>query len=295
MRAVMEEIQVHYQGSRLLFMEEIQEELAARNISAKTVMNTCATRKRAYSEPKNDADLLKPAGKELQLAGDAILGEVMWRILDKADEPYILVLDVDRVFTGKNRESLLAIIEVKRHPEIEGYFSEKEGMFYHSMVKDIKGGKIAEIGSWKGNSASFIGRTANRNDTELNCVDWWTGSLDWEQERRRKIEKQDIESEFRNNMEERGIKVNVLKGTSVDGAKHFEDGTLDLVFIDASHDFDSVWGDISAWYPKLKPGGTLSGHNYDSHEDVKKAADKFAAENGMEIKKGPGSIWYAKK
>ena len=37
---------------------------------------------------------------------------------------------------------------------------------------------------------------------------------------------------------------------------------LDFVFIDAQHDYDSVKKDIEIWTPKLKPGGLLSGHDY---------------------------------
>lgn len=53
-----------------------------------------------------------------------------------------------------------------------------------------------------------------------------------------------------------------LRLYSEGAAKLIEDGSLDFVFIDAQHDFNSVMQDIEIWRPKLKPGGLLSGHDY---------------------------------
>jgi len=49
---------------------------------------------------------------------------------------------------------------------------------------------------------------------------------------------------------------------SVQAAACFDDASLDFVFIDAEHSYESVAADISAWWPKLKPGGFLLGHDY---------------------------------
>ncbi len=53
-----------------------------------------------------------------------------------------------------------------------------------------------------------------------------------------------------------------IRKTSVEAAKDFEDGSLDAVYIDAEHDEASVREDIKAWYPKIKRGGVLSGHDF---------------------------------
>lgn len=41
------------------------------------------------------------------------------------------------------------------------------------------------------------------------------------------------------------------------------DGSLEWVHLDAPHDYDGLKADIQAWLPKLKPGGWLSGDDYD--------------------------------
>ena len=45
-------------------------------------------------------------------------------------------------------------------------------------------------------------------------------------------------------------------------AATYPDQSLDFVFLDADHDYESVKADIAAWLPKVKPGGILAGHDY---------------------------------
>jgi predicted O-methyltransferase YrrM len=53
-----------------------------------------------------------------------------------------------------------------------------------------------------------------------------------------------------------------LRMTSVEAAKQIPDGSLDFVYIDGDHAFDFVMLDLIAWYPKVRSGGIVSGHDY---------------------------------
>lgn len=68
--------------------------------------------------------------------------------------------------------------------------------------------------------------------------------------------------------------------TSLEAAQEFNDESLDFVYIDADHSYKSVVEDIQAWKQKVKRGGILSGHDYDSHftPDVVKAVEEFFPE-----------------
>jgi hypothetical protein len=75
-----------------------------------------------------------------------------------------------------------------------------------------------------------------------------------------------------------------MRMTSDEAAREIPDGTLDFVYLDARHDYESVKEDIALWYPKVKAGGVLAGHDYMDQEmigdtmfGVKRAVDEFVA------------------
>lgn len=76
------------------------------------------------------------------------------------------------------------------------------------------------------------------------------------------------------------------------------DATLDFVFIDACHMYESVWQDIRLWAPKVRPGGLLCGHDYDGRGDqrhgwgVKRAVDEWAQQNNYQVTEKPGKLWF---
>ena len=49
---------------------------------------------------------------------------------------------------------------------------------------------------------------------------------------------------------------------SSEAASRFESATLDFVYLDANHRYDAVQEDLSHWYPKLRHGGILAGHDF---------------------------------
>jgi hypothetical protein len=88
----------------------------------------------------------------------------------------------------------------------------------------------------------------------------------------------------------------VLRYESQEAAKQVPDHSLDFVFIDADHSYEGCRDDITAWLPKLKPGGWLCGHDYDRPayplEGVKRAVDEFAAHNHLKVEVDVDSTWF---
>ena len=54
-----------------------------------------------------------------------------------------------------------------------------------------------------------------------------------------------------------------VRKTSMDALDDFEDNSLDFVYIDGNHNVRYVIEDIYEWYRKIRPGGTISGHDYE--------------------------------
>jgi predicted O-methyltransferase YrrM len=69
---------------------------------------------------------------------------------------------------------------------------------------------------------------------------------------------------------------------SAEAAPKFADGSLDFVYIDADHSYQYVLQDCRAWWPKVKVGGIMAGHDW-SIDDIKRAVREFAAANNLEI------------
>ena len=96
------------------------------------------------------------------------------------------------------------------------------------------------------------------------------------------------------------------RGESTEIAKEFQDETLDFVFIDADHTYESVLADLKAWVPKVRYGGLISGHDIDNplgdtgaEEDwgVRRAVTDFMneVEPLSELEMGPGNTFFFRK
>jgi hypothetical protein len=59
-----------------------------------------------------------------------------------------------------------------------------------------------------------------------------------------------------------GYRSVMIRQKSVDAAKIFADKSLDFIYIDANHTYEAICSDIEAWWPKIKPGGIFSGHDF---------------------------------
>jgi len=54
----------------------------------------------------------------------------------------------------------------------------------------------------------------------------------------------------------------ILKGMSTHMATYVADESLSMVYLDADHSYEGALNDLTAWYPKVKPGGIIAGHDY---------------------------------
>ena len=151
---------------------------------------------------------------------------------------------------------------------------------YSSMVKKFgNNSKFVEIGTWKGMSAVYMAVEIINSGKKIkfDCVDTW--EYIWKDDEITDIDYSKYDNLFNiflKNIEPVKSIITPIKEISWEAAKHYNDNTLDFVFIDAGHDYASVIKDLNAWYPKVKIGGIISGHDYTQPTcGVKKAVDEF--------------------
>lgn len=72
------------------------------------------------------------------------------------------------------------------------------------------------------------------------------------------------------------------------------DNTIDIVYIDANHDYEYVRDDIKYSLPKLKTTGIVSGHDY-YMPGVKKATNEFFSKEPDQILEDGSWIYFRKK
>lgn len=91
--------------------------------------------------------------------------------------------------------------------------------------------------------------------------------------------------EARSRLSRFGERAEFWRMPSLEAAPRVEDGSLDFIYIDGRHDYESVLADLRAWTPKLAPGGLLAGHDYLNKHGfgVRSAVDDFFASSNVTI------------
>jgi len=69
------------------------------------------------------------------------------------------------------------------------------------------------------------------------------------------------------NLSEYQSRYTIVRKKSPLAADDFENESLDFVYIDANHKYSFVKADIEAWFPKVRTGGIISGHDYFNNWD----------------------------
>lgn len=178
------------------------------------------------------------------------------------------------------------------YEDIEGWF--KFADTYSEMVElSPNPAHFVEVGCWKGKSTSYMAvEIANSGkDIRFDCVDTWRGD-----KFTGVFETDELYDEFIKNMNPVVEYYNPYRMTSIEAAENYADESLDFVFLDASHDYESVMQDIVAWYPKVKVGGYIGGDDYwPTLPGVIRAVDEFFGDDKRTVTPTCLSTWLHKK
>ena len=116
-----------------------------------------------------------------------------------------------------------------------------------------------EVGSFKGEFAKEICKVWDGN---LYMVDVWRGLGDEYMDASNHNIHTDAYAQAMKSIEGYENRAVMIRTDSFTGSGIFPDERLDFVYIDANHAYDYVKDDILNWFPKVKKGGYLMGHDY---------------------------------
>ena len=150
--------------------------------------------------------------------------------------------------------------------EIPGWFSYQQ--LYDEVVEKLpNNANIVEVGAWFGKSTNYLAEKIKNSGKRINftTIDTFKGSPTEDIHTNTiKVFDNDIYSEFMHStiLLDNQNTINVIKDTSLNAKDSFLNNSLDFVMIDAGHTYEDVKSDINAWFPKVKPGGIISGDDY---------------------------------
>lgn len=161
--------------------------------------------------------------------------------------------------------------------EPEGWCHGTVRMMFRDLIGKHRPKIMAEIGSYMGCSAHFIMK--HTYETTLYCIDHWQGSP----------EHQGIESTktlyetFLVNVWDYKDRIKPVRMDSIKGlhALHKNNICPEIIFIDGSHDEESVTKDICT-ASMLFPDAVLCGDDY-TWDGVKSAVDNTAKDNNWKV------------
>lgn len=147
--------------------------------------------------------------------------------------------------------------------KIEGWSSYKDqGCLINLVLYSLKNKnnlRIAEIGVYKGRCTAMwnVELINKKIDYEYYAIDNFEGSYEhkvWGNAPKYE--------EALNNLSPVIDRIKLMTSDSIEASMKFEDEYFDIIYIDASHDYESVKKDILSWLPKLKKNGIICGDDY---------------------------------
>jgi predicted O-methyltransferase YrrM len=157
-------------------------------------------------------------------------------------------------------------MNIERALTVEGFMEPIELEYLANAASKCK--RIAEIGSWKGRSASAM---AMNTSGLVYCVDTWSGHLEASDHF-----SADCFKDFLRNTKDLHNVLPIPLESSHACAIFREFGfTFDMIFLDGRHDYEGISADITNWKTVLAPGAILCGHDlgHSDWPDVQKAVE----------------------
>lgn len=139
---------------------------------------------------------------------------------------------------------------------------EKYRIGLSNLIKDLNTeiNVMVEVGSYQGESTVIFAENIKTLKT-LYAVDPWINGYAPGDVCSDEYPMDIVESNFDARIKNYSV-ISKQKTTSEEFSKTIENNSLDFVYIDGNHQYDSCKKDLELWIPKIKKGGIIAGHDY---------------------------------
>lgn len=150
---------------------------------------------------------------------------------------------------------------------------------------------FVEVGTAEGKNLSFI--LDNTEIPEIWVIDPYEFYDGYDEENDVNAGKQKIQDNYEKAKETvlSNDCVTHIRQRSTEAVSTFKNESIDIIFVDANHEYDYVMEDLKLWWPKVVSGGFMVIHDYtwvkkvdpDDTNDVIEAVDEFREATGSQI------------
>jgi hypothetical protein len=174
-----------------------------------------------------------------------------------------------------------------------GFYSHPQALV--NLFISLQPKVVIEVGCWLGLSTRHMASLLIKGGV-VYAVDHWRGSTEHQPGQPYGSPKLPyLYEQFLSNVIHEGLTHRIIpvRMESLEASKFLSNLSPDLIYIDASHDYEAVYADIKAWFPLVKGHGILSGDDYTNGDGlpIKRAVDQFARENNLHVHTD-GVFWY---
>ena len=168
--------------------------------------------------------------------------------------------------------------DLERCLAIDGFMVPEELEWLYTQASSME--NVVEVGCWKGRSTAALAQGCKGT---VWTVDHFEGSPAERDGAHQEASQVDLYSLALNTL--RFDNVRILRMESVNAARLFRPGSVDMIFIDGDHSLAAILADLILWNPVARK--LLCGHDR-NWVDVERALSIY----GLPFREGPGSIWF---
>lgn len=161
-----------------------------------------------------------------------------------------------------------------------------EGLFSDWLLSNSKLDILYSIDAW----STDIGKTHSKY-AAVSAAKMAARNLDYNS----------LENGARARLAKHGARSKIIKDISWDAAAGVQDGSIDFIYFDGSHTDEGFQKDIDSWYPKVRVGGLVAGHDYCRKRGyaviqvVNKFMQKYGLKNNLTTENPRAPSWWTIK